>query len=63
VHGLRHSFATVALGAGVPAKVTSEILGHANVGITLGTYSHVMPGMQEEATQAVADRLFGTARA
>ena len=30
-------------------KGVSERLGHASIGITLDTYSHVMPGMQEEA--------------
>jgi integrase len=58
----RHSFATTALGAGAPAKVASEILGHSNVGITLNTYSHALPSMREEATQTVADKLFRTAR-
>ena len=37
------------LKAGVPPKVVSERLGHASIGITLDTYSQVMPGMQEEA--------------
>lgn len=55
--GLRHTWATVALGSGVPAKVASEVLGHSSIAITLDTYSHVQPSMQEEATQAVADRL------
>ena len=35
------------LRVGVHPKVVQERLGHANVGITLDTYSHVMPGMQE----------------
>lgn len=38
---------------GVPAKVVSERLGHPTVGITLDTYSHVLPGMQEEAARRV----------
>jgi integrase len=53
-HGLRHSFATLALAANVHPKVVQEILGHANVGITLDLYSHVVPGMQAEATARVA---------
>jgi len=40
-HALRHTFATRALEANVPAKVVSEMLGHANISITLDTYSHV----------------------
>jgi integrase len=46
---LRHTFATLALKAGVPAKVVSETLGHAGVAITLDTYWHVGPRMEEEA--------------
>jgi len=34
-------------------KVVSERLGHASIGITLDTYSHVMLGMQEEATEKI----------
>jgi integrase len=37
------------LAAGVPVKVVSERLGHANATITLGVYAHVMPGMRQEA--------------
>ena len=44
LHGLRHSYATAALKAGVPVKVISERLGHATVAITLDIYSHVIPG-------------------
>jgi integrase len=44
VHDLRHTFATLALEAGIPAKVVSVNLGHAGVGITLDTYSHIVPG-------------------
>ena len=47
-HDLRHTHATQLLKAGVHPKVVSERLGHASIGITLDTYSHVMPGMQEE---------------
>ena len=43
-HDLRHTCATLALQAGIHAKVVSEILGHASIGITLDTYSHAVPG-------------------
>ena len=59
VHGLRHSYATVALASGVPAKVTQEQLGHSTIATTLDLYSHAVPGLQEEAAEAVAARLFG----
>jgi integrase len=54
VHDLRHTHASVLLGAGVPVKVVSERLGHATVTITLETYQHVMPGMQAEAAAKFA---------
>ena len=54
LHDVRHSYASAALAAGVPAKVISERLGHATVGFTLDTYSHVLPGLDEAAAQAVA---------
>ena len=60
LHDLRHSYATAALSAGIPAKVVSERLGHANVSITLDTYSHVLPALQEDAANAVATLILGT---
>ena len=48
-HDLRHSAATIFMSWGVPAKVVQEILGHANISMTLGIYSHVLPGMQDDA--------------
>ena len=52
-HDLRHTHATQLLKAGVHPKVVSERLGHASIGITLDTYSHVMPGMQEAAAELI----------
>jgi integrase len=43
---------------GVSAKVVSERLGHASIAITLDTYSHVLPSMQDEAA-ATMNRLLG----
>ena len=48
-HDLRHTHATQLLKQGVHPKIVSERLGHSNIAITLDTYSHVLPGMQEEA--------------
>jgi integrase len=59
LHGLRHSWATLALRAGVHPKVVQERLGHATIGITLGTYSHVTAGMQRDAAEQVAGLIFG----
>jgi integrase len=52
-HDLRHSHATHMLASGVHPKIASERLGHATVGLTLDTYSHVIPGMQEDAVTRI----------
>jgi len=52
-HDLRHTHATQLLRAGGHPNVVSERLGHASLGITLDTYSQVMPGMQEEAAAKI----------
>ena len=48
-HYLRHTYATLMRKANVHPTIVSERLGHAKVGITLDTYSHVTPGLQEAA--------------
>ena len=50
--------AALALQAGVHPKVVSERLGHATVSITLHTYSHAIPAMQEEAAALVVGMVF-----
>jgi len=52
-HDLRHGHATLLLKHGIHPKIVSERLGHATVGLTLDTYSHVLPGMQEQAALAL----------
>src|SRR5205085_7923986 len=52
-HDLRHAHATHLLASGVHPKVASERLGHSKVGITLDLYSHVLPGMKEDAVAKV----------
>jgi integrase len=59
-HDLRHAHATLLLLQGVHPKIVSERLGHASIGITLDTYSHVLPSMQGEAASAF-DALFASA--
>jgi integrase len=54
LHGLRHTSATLMLKENVPAKVVSERLGHSKIGITLDTYSHVLPDMQREAADKIS---------
>jgi integrase len=56
-HDLRHAHATLLLLQGVHPKIVSERLGHASIGITLDTYSHVLPSLQSQAAEAF-DSLF-----
>lgn len=56
-HDLRHAHATHMLSNGIHPKVASERLGHSRVGITLDLYSHVLPGMQEDAASRVDEAL------
>ncbi len=56
-HDLRHSHATLLLKVGIHPKIVSERLGHANIGITLDTYSHVLPGLQERAARRFDEML------
>ena len=58
LHDLRHTYATLALKAGVHPKVVSDRLGHATVGITLDLYSHVTPAIARDAADVVAARIF-----
>jgi len=53
LYSLRHTMATGLLMAGVNAKIVSERLGHSSVALTLDTYSHVLPHIQDEATAAM----------
>ena len=59
LHDLRHTHATILLKAGVPAKVVSERLGHANVAFTMSVYQHILPGMQADAAHIFAKIVFG----
>jgi len=51
LHDLRHSYASLMLAAGVNVKAISQSMGHANIGITLDTYSHLLPGMGKTAAE------------
>jgi len=53
LHDLRHTHATMLLAKDVHPKVVQERLGHANIGITLDIYSHLIPHMQEEAAAKI----------
>jgi integrase len=58
LHGLRHTWATLALEHGVHPRVVQERLGHSTIAITLGIYSHVAPTLHDEAAKLVADLVF-----
>ena len=60
LHDLRHTAATLLLARGVPVNVVSEMLGHANITITLSIYAHVLPHMQEQSAQTMDDMLRGS---
>ncbi|GAC1384163.1 MAG: hypothetical protein NVS4B7_13290 [Ktedonobacteraceae bacterium] len=48
-HDLRHSTATLLLSMGTHPKIVQELLGHSQISMTLDTYSHVLPSLQEDA--------------
>jgi integrase len=52
-HDLRHTCATLLLRQGVNPKFVQELLGHADISLTLNTYSHVLPDMGDAAATAM----------
>lgn len=58
-HDMRHTHATLLLLQGVNPKIVSERLGHADVRITLDTYSHLLPSMQKDTAIKFGEMLFG----
>ena len=58
LYDLRHTCATLLLAAGENPKVVSERLGHANITLTLDTYSHVLPTLQQGAAERLEAVLF-----
>jgi integrase len=60
LHDVRHSYATAVIRAGVPHKVVSQRIGHANPTITMTTYQHVLPGDDEQAALIGARAILGT---
>ncbi len=53
LHGLRHTWATLALEKGIHPRVVQERLGHSTIAITLGIYSHVSPTLHDEAAELI----------
>ncbi len=58
LYDLRHACATLLLAAGEHPKVVSERLGHTSITITMDTYSHVLPSMQQAASEKLENMLF-----
>jgi integrase len=59
LHDARHTAASLLLQQGVPARVVMEILGHSQISLTLGTYSHVVPELAEDAARRMGEALWG----
>ena len=58
LYSLRHSCATLLLASGENMKVIQERLGHADVNLTLSTYSHVLDGMQAQASDKLESMFY-----
>ncbi|HEX9929420.1 MAG TPA: site-specific integrase [Pyrinomonadaceae bacterium] len=58
LYDLRHTCATLLLSAGENPKVVAERLGHSSIVLTLDTYSHVLPDMQQAATEKLEKMLY-----
>ena len=56
-HDLRHTCATLMLAVGTNTKVVQETLGHADLSVTLDTYSHLLPNMQDEVAEKINELL------
>lgn len=61
LHDLRHTYATIALRAGVHPAIVSERLGHSSIAVTIDLYSRAVPGLQREAAGVVGDLILGAA--
>ncbi len=59
-HGLRHTYGTLALEAGVPIEVISKRLGHASIATTADIYQHLRPGTDRDAAERVAGFIFNS---
>jgi integrase len=58
LHDLRHVHATTSWAKNVPDRVIMEVLGHAEIGVTMNTYAQVLPILRQEAADAI-DELSG----
>lgn len=56
-HDLRHSCATLLLAQGVSPRVVMDVLGHSQIGLTMNTYSHVIPDLRRDAARRLEELL------
>ncbi len=56
-HDLRHSCASLLLALGESQRLIMAILGHSSIGVSMNTYSHVMPALENEAMNKLHDTL------
>ena len=61
-HDLRHTAATLMLRDGVRPKVVAEMLGHADVSVTMNVCSHSTKGMHEQAAATLGSIVLGGSR-
>jgi integrase len=60
LHDARHTHASIMLKQGIHPKIVQERLGHSSIQITLDTYSHVAPGLQQAAAEGFDKMIFST---
>jgi len=58
-HDLRHGCASLFLAAGVPLRTIMGVLGHSQISLTLNTYSHLSPALEQDAADALDRMLVG----
>jgi integrase len=59
LHDARHTAATLLMTQGVPPRVAMQVLGHSQISLTLGTYSHVVPELAQDAADGMSAALWG----
>ncbi len=59
IHSIRHTVATLAIGAGQDIRTLSDLLGHSKTSVTTDIYAHVLPHRRRELTQALSQIILG----
>jgi integrase len=58
-HDMRHCCASLLLAQGVHPRLVMETLGHSQIGLTMNTYSHVIPDLKRETAERM-DAILGS---